>query len=72
LPTGFLVAKVVSQEIEGLCLCSSPSAEDIAFAADLAAYFSKARSEGKVEVVKAVVGNLKKPTGAPPGKVALI
>ena len=48
---------------------SSPSAEDIAFAADLAAYYSKARSEGKVEVVKASVSDLKKPPGSPPGKV---
>ena len=46
-----------------------PSEEDIAFAADLAAFFSKARSEGKVDVTMADVADLRKPTGANPGQV---
>lgn len=44
--------------------------EDISFAADLAAFYSKAREEGKVQVVKTRVANLKKIPGAAPGKVS--
>ena len=48
--------------------CSSAAAEDVAFAASCAAFFSKARNEGKVPVAKARVSDLSKPTGAAPGK----
>ena len=50
--------------------CSFATDEDISFAADLAAFYSKAREEGKVQVVKARVANLKKIPGAAPGKVS--
>ena len=40
----------------------------MAFAASCAAFFSKARNEGKVPVAKALVSDLSKPTGAAPGK----
>ena len=53
----------------GCALCSRPSEDDIAFAASIAAYYSKARAEGKVPVVKASVADLRKPKGTPPGKV---
>ena len=49
---------------------SSPAKEDIAFAASCAAFFSKARYEGKVPVAKALVSDLSKPAGAAPGKVS--
>jgi hypothetical protein len=66
-----LLSTCVADLRETCVWCSSPSKEDIAFAANLAAYFSKARTEGKVEVVKASVSDLKKPTGAAPGKVRI-
>ena len=50
--------------------CSRPEDEDVAFAANIAAYYSKARTEGKVPVVKASVADLKKPKGMAPGKVS--
>lgn len=50
--------------------CSDPTNEDISFAADLAAFYSKARAEGKVKVIKAWVAALKKIPGAAPGKVS--
>ena len=50
--------------------CSAPTNEDIGFAADLAAFYSKARAEGKVKVIKARVADLKKIPGAAPGKVS--
>lgn len=50
--------------------CSEPTEEDISFAADLAAFYSKARAEAKVRVVKTQVANLKKIPGAAPGKVS--
>lgn len=40
----------------------------MAFAASCAAFFSKARNEGKVPVAKAAVSDLSKPAGAVPGK----
>jgi hypothetical protein len=46
-----------------------PSQEDLQFAADLAAYFSKAREAGKVDVIMARAENLKKFKGAKPGQV---
>lgn len=38
----------------------------------MAAYFSKARAEGKVNVIKARVADLKKIPGAAPGKVTAL
>jgi predicted ribosome quality control (RQC) complex YloA/Tae2 family protein len=46
--------------------------EDVACAADIAAYYSKARGEGKVPVVQASVADLRKPKGAAPGKVLVM
>lgn len=46
-----------------------PSDEDLQYCADLAAYFSKARDNGKVDVIVALAANLKKPKGAKPGQV---
>ena len=43
----------------------------MAFAANIAAYYSKARAEGKVPVVKASVADLRKPKGTAPGKVCV-
>ncbi|GAB4820402.1 hypothetical protein N2152v2_007448 [Parachlorella kessleri] len=42
---------------------------DIRFAADLAAWFSKARSDGKVEVTSCSPADISKPKGAKPGQV---
>ncbi|KAK9823179.1 hypothetical protein WJX72_000857 [[Myrmecia] bisecta] len=42
---------------------------DIQFAADLAAFFSKARTEGKTPVTMASPADIKRPRGAPPGRV---
>lgn len=53
-------------------VCSLPDQEDVAFAANIAAYYSKARAEGKVPVVKASVADLRKPKGTAPGKVCVI
>ena len=50
-------------------LCRSETFSDLQFAADGAAFFSKARSEGKADVVYAYVKDLKKPKGARPGQV---
>jgi len=46
-----------------------PDAADLQFAADLAAYFSKARDAGTVDVIVARAEHLKKPRGAKPGQV---
>lgn len=46
-----------------------PDAADLQFAADLAAYFSKGRDAGKVDVIVARAEHLKKPRGAKPGQV---
>lgn len=51
--------------------CRLPDESDIQCAADLAAYFSKARGEGKCPVTQVLVKDLKKPPGAPPGMVLL-
>ncbi len=48
-----------------------PDESDIQCAANLAAYFSKARTEGKCPVTQVLVKDLKKPPGAPPGMVLL-
>ena len=52
------------------CLfCREPASEDVTFAASLAAYFSKARNEGKPTVIVARAKDVSKPKGAPPGMV---
>ena len=50
-------------------ICRSAEDPDVQFAADLAAFFSKAKLEGKAEVVFTPVKNLSKPKGARPGQV---
>lgn len=45
---------------------------DLQFAANAAAYFSKAKKESKAEVVYAFVKDLKKPKGARPGQVSCL
>lgn len=45
---------------------------DLAFAADLAAWFSKARSEGKADVTVASPKDISKPRGAKPGMVMVL
>lgn len=49
-----------------------PSDEDLQCCADLAAYYSKARDNGKVDVIVALAANLKKPKGAKPGQVRTV
>ena len=44
---------------------------DVQFAADLAAFFSKARGDGKADVMVARASVLKKPKGAKPGQVCV-
>jgi hypothetical protein len=46
-----------------------PGQEDLQFAADLAAWFSKAREAGKADVIVARAEHLKKFKGAKPGQV---
>lgn len=46
-----------------------PAQEDLQFAADLAAWFSKARDAGKADVIVARAEHLKKFKGAKPGQV---
>jgi len=43
--------------------------EDVQYAADLAAFFSKGRQDLKCDVIVAKAGGLKKPKGAKPGQV---
>ncbi|KAA6421415.1 MAG: hypothetical protein FRX49_08692 [Trebouxia sp. A1-2] len=45
------------------------SDQDLQFAADLAAWHSKGKGEGKCPVIMASPTDIKKPKGAPPGKV---
>lgn len=45
--------------------------QDVQYAADLAAYFSKGRNDLKCDVIVAKAGVLKKPKGAKPGQVRL-
>ncbi len=45
--------------------------EDVIFAASLAAFFSKARNEGKPAVIVARAKDVSKPRGAPPGLVVV-
>lgn len=58
-----------SCETAGFVLCRTEVEADLQFAADAAAHFSKARSEGRAEVVYALIKDLKKPRGARPGQV---
>lgn len=46
-----------------------PGQQDLQFAADLAAFYSKAREAGKVDVIVARAEHLKKFKGAKPGQV---
>lgn len=46
-----------------------PEDEDIQFAADIAAWFSKARTDGRVEITCANPKDISKPKGAKPGQV---
>lgn len=48
------------------------SEADTAFAANLAALFSKAKNGGRVEVLCVPASNVKRPKGASPGRVALL
>jgi len=47
----------------------APEDADLSFAADLAAWFSKARTQGKCEVTMCDPKHITKPTGAKPGQV---
>jgi len=49
--------------------CRDASDQDLQFAADLAAWHSKGKGEGKCPVIMASPTDIKKPKGAPPGKV---
>lgn len=51
------------------CVCRPASNEDLQFAADLAAWYSKSRGEGKCPVIMANPKDIKKPKGAAPGQV---
>ena len=54
---------------DSLYCCRQEVEADLQFAANAAAFFSKARNEGKAEVVYAFVKDLNKPKGARPGQV---
>ena len=71
-PSRFLNAVDTALKCSLYLHCSSPAEEDLAFAASCAAFFSKARNEGKVPVAKALVSDLSKPSGAAPGKACLL
>jgi predicted ribosome quality control (RQC) complex YloA/Tae2 family protein len=45
---------------------------DVQCAADLAAFFSKGRSDLKCDVIVSKAGALKKPKGAKPGQVGFV
>lgn len=47
----------------------APEDADLAFAADLAGWFSKARTQGKCDVTVCDPKDISKPTGAKPGQV---
>lgn len=49
--------------------CSEIQDGDLQFAADLAAWFSKKKGEGKCPVIMASPTDIKKPKGAAPGQV---
>ena len=49
-------------------LCRDADNRDVQFAADLAAWFSKARAEGKADVTVCYARDVKRPKGAKPGQ----
>ena len=51
------------------CLHRTATTDDIQAAANLAAFFSKAKNENKAEVMYTLAKNLKKPRGSRPGQV---
>jgi predicted ribosome quality control (RQC) complex YloA/Tae2 family protein len=65
-------AHVVLRAPAGKEADGGPSEEDIRFAAGLAAFFSKARDGGSVDVSHTLARNVKKPRGAPAGLVTLL
>lgn len=54
---------------EAVCTCSAVQDADLQFAADLAAWYSKKKGEGKCPVIMASPTDIKKPKGAAPGQV---
>lgn len=54
------------------CSGSTPPDSTLTQAAELAAYFSRARESGQVPVDYTLVKNVKKPSGAKPGKVIYV
>lgn len=48
--------------------CREAASEDVQFAADLAAWFSRARSEGKADVTMCKAADVKRPKGGKPGQ----
>lgn len=50
---------------------SEPGEEDLQFAASLAAYYSKARNDLRFPVTMCSAGQVRKPSGAPPGLVSI-
>ena len=46
--------------------------DDLQYAADLSAYFSKARESGRCDVIIATGKDIKKPRGAKPGQVMIV
>eukprot|EP00192_Tetraselmis_astigmatica_P007087 CAMPEP_0117698122 /NCGR_PEP_ID=MMETSP0804-20121206/29597_1 /TAXON_ID=1074897 /ORGANISM="Tetraselmis astigmatica, Strain CCMP880" /LENGTH=703 /DNA_ID=CAMNT_0005512425 /DNA_START=58 /DNA_END=2170 /DNA_ORIENTATION=+ len=51
---------------------SQVTAEDREFAASIAAFFSKAQSSSRVDVICVEASNVKRPSGAKPGQVVLL
>ena len=51
------------------CFDREASDADVQYAADIAAWYSKGKGEGKCPVIMASPTDIKKPKGAPPGKV---
>lgn len=50
----------------------TPSDADVQFAANLSAFFSKARSSPRWDVTMCSAGDLRKPKGAKPGQVLVL
>ena len=51
-----------------VCASREASQEDVQYAADLAAWFSKAREAGRLEVTMCPAGTVKRPKGGRPGQ----
>ena len=49
-------------------VCREAGKADVQVAADLAAWFSKARGEGKADVTVSRAGDVKRPKGGKPGQ----